>query len=638
MKQPTQLLPYRPKALRYFEPMTFEEYQTGGTRTFAVDVELYENYFLCGFLCLQSFKIIQFEITPNSTFNEMLLSEVMFKHTTIGFNSINFDLPLIWYAIKTKDLSALRHLAQDIIFGEARSTYRIEKEYDFKVHQTPHIDLIAVCPLTGSLKTYGGRLHAARIQDLPFDPMSSITWEEAQIVKAYNCNDLETTGLIASNLSEQLKLRQQLGEEYRTNLLSKSDPQVAEAIVATELKRVTGKYPKPPKSIGRKQFKYKIPSYIYFESTQMREFLELVGESEFEVLESGRVVAPPSIQGIRLSIDNQTYTFGKGGLHSTEKCATYWSSNTHILKDVDVTSYYPKVILNQSLYPEHLGEEFLHVYNAIYERRVAAKKAKNYAVSEGLKIAVNGVFGKFGSPFSIVYSPIALIQTTLTGQLSILMIIEQYALAGIRTVSANTDGVLAYVPREKLPMWQGIIKAWEYKTGFETEETEYASYHARDVNAYLAIKTDGTVKGKGPYVNPWADKKLAIFRFHKNPKSTICIRAVTEYITKQTPIETTVRNSRDIREFVSVRNVPEGAHQNGEYLGKVVRFYYSRGNYNTINKIKSGAMVSESQGAKPCMDLPEQFPNDIDYEYYINQSYRILEDIGHSQTQGQLLL
>ena len=35
-----------------------------------------------------------------------------------------------------------------------------------------------------------------------------------------------------------------------------------------------------------------------------------------------------------------------------------------------------------------------------------------------------------------------------------------------------------------------------------------------------------------------------------------------------------------------------------------------------------------SDGAVPCMELPDTFPGDIDYNFYINEARRVLRDIG----------
>src|ERR1017187_7366641 len=140
---------------------------------------------------------------------------------------------------------------------------------------------------------------------------------------------------------------------------------------------------------------------------------------------------------------------GIGGLHSAESGVAHVAGSNYMLIDRDVTSYYPSIILNLGLYPQHMGEAFLTVYRSLVERRVAAKKAGDKVTAESLKIAVNGSFGKLGSKWSALYAPDLLIRVTITGQLSLLMLIEMIELAGLPVLSGNTDGILVKCHKDR---------------------------------------------------------------------------------------------------------------------------------------------------------------------------------------------
>ena len=62
----------------------------------------------------------------------------------------------------------------------------------------------------------------------------------------------------------------------------------------------------------------------------------------------------------------------------------------------------------------------------IIKKIAELKEERSYlkTTSDTLKICVNGSFGKLGSKFSFLYAPELLIQTTMTGQLALLMLIE----------------------------------------------------------------------------------------------------------------------------------------------------------------------------------------------------------------------
>lgn len=641
-----KLKPYVRREPLRVEYATDEEVIAGAGGYLIFDTESYPNYFLAAFKNVATGKVIRLEASDTKSFNPRFLSWILHNYTVIGFNSYDFDIPLIWAAYAYPNAKDIKEITNAIIFG-GMSRYDLVRKFGFIIFPTKHVDLMEVCPLRGSLKLYAARLHAKRIQDLPFDPNEDLSADEMEIVADYCINgDLIGTGVVLTNLKEQLGLRAELGVEYRCDLMSNSDPQVAEAIVAAELEKFTGIKPTRPKEDKDViKFKYQVPAFVSFKTPQLQAMLQTVAASEYEAY-NGIINMPKAIQELKIMIGRTRYKMGNGGLHSMEKVVGYKANDEFSFFDRDVASYYPKIILNLRLFPKRLGEAFLTVYNALFETRLAAKLAKLFAKSEGLKIAINGIFGKLGSMYSIVYAPELLIQVTMTGQLCLLMLIEMMELEGITAITANTDGVVFKCHKSKIGRMKEVVELWENTTQFATEETEYVGYYSRDVNNYIAIKKPNDkgiteVKGKGAFLNPWhgaqvSGSKLDIFRFHKNPMTTICIEAATQFIIKGTPVLDTIKASNDIREFVAVKNVTGGAHKNNEYLGKVVRWYYAKGIYDAINYIDNNSKVPETDGAKPCMDLPDEFPTDIDYNWYVIRANRILEEIGFSAKAQQI--
>jgi hypothetical protein len=634
-----ELKPYVPRKPIFIEYMSDEEIAFGKGGVLILDTETYINYFLLQFLDIKTGKIIKFECRQDEDiyFNEKKLKWIMYNYHTIGFNSIKYDLCLIWFAILYQNNELIKKLSDEIIFSNTWPK-QLEHDFSFKIEQTSHIDLIEVCPLRGSLKLYGARLHAKRIQDLPFNVMRTLDSWQFPIVADYNISDLLATQILFNNLTEQLQLRFDLTKEYKQDLMSKSDAQIAEAVISSEIKRLTGKWPQKPKITSDIHFNYKAPEFIKFKTPLMQRILEKVCSYKYSLLESGRL-DKSEIENINIQIGANIYRMGSGGLHSSEKCIGIKATNEYRLLDRDVASYYPAIVLNCGLFPSHVGEIFLQVYRSLVERRISAKRAKNIAISECLKICINGTFGKTGSPYSVLYAPEMMIQITVTGQLALLMLIEQLELQNIQVVSANTDGILTYCHVSKVEQYLDIIKKWEDNTGFVTEETEYDAIYSRDVNAYIAIKKNGKgIKGKNLYYDPWRGKTArdGYWRFQKNPSTQICIEACERFIIEKISIEQTIKESKDITKFVAVKNVNGGAHKEGNYLGKVIRWYYAKNQFGTINYITSGNKVPDSEGAKPCMDLPDEFPDDIDYNWYVKRSVDMLYDMGYYRRQEQI--
>lgn len=251
-----------------------------------------------------------------------------------------------------------------------------------------------------------------------------------------------------------------------------------------------------------------------------------------------------------------------------------------------------------------------------------AKLEKEYNTLEttnlSLKTVINGSFGKFGSKYSKLYSPDLLLATTITGQLTLLMLIEQMEKYGIPVMSANTDGLEYYCPKDKVELAESIVFDLELVTGFEMEHGEYQALHAANVNNYVAVY-NGYTKAKGLY----ADSGLG-----KGRQTPVVFEAIRDYLLNGTPIEDFIKSCTDINKFVSARTVKGGGVYDGEYLGKMVRWYYSLESKGCISYSTNGNKVPKTDGCKPLMDLPDELPKDLDYEWYFNEAIDKLKELG----------
>lgn len=611
------------------------------------DIEVYPNYCLFAFKSIVSGKVVYFEIggDPCEEFyyelNVAKLIWVLHNFTLINFNGRKYDFPItelavaglepkdMWYA--TCMLIVYQLQATDVRKHFKTTKFRMHPEAGPDGNLLPmvdQIDLIELTALAPGLKVCAGRLHAPRLQDLPFKPGTHLTLDQITILRRYCINDLDNTGILYKNVLPQIELRESQGKKYRLDLRSHSDAQMAEAIISAEVKRITGKkHVHRTKLVAGSKYKFYAPRFVKFHTPLLNHTLAVIHNATFHVDPiTGAVIMPPELEGKVIQVAEGKYKIGIGGLHSQESCVAHVADDEYEIIDTDADSYYPKLILNAGLTPENLGQDFLRVYHGIVTERLAAKKAKNSVVADCLKIVVNGTFGKLGSMWSIVYAPNLMIQVTITGQLSILMLVERFELAGIQVISVNTDGIVVKCKRTMRDTFNGIVEQWRQETGFTTEETLYSAVYSKDINNYIAVYTKpqkGTLfKTKGAYAET-APKKNAI--------NEICVDAVKAFIEHGVPPATTIHASRDIRKFTSMRNVAGGAvHlESKTYLGKLIRWYYATGEQSEIIYAKTGNLVARTKNAKPLMDLPDTFPDDVDHEWYINEAYKILSDIGY---------
>ncbi|PAL23597.1 hypothetical protein [Sphingopyxis sp. GW247-27LB] len=607
----------------------------------AVDIEIMGKSglspeFQLGFKRRHDGKVIQYRTRTRLTDAEIArIRAIMTGYEIVSFNGNNFDIPLIFLALQGATVDEIKEASSRIINGKLKY-WETPRILGIDIPRLNHIDLIEPQPNAwASLKMLNGRLHGQKMQDLPYHHDAEITDEQFDEIAAYNVNDLDATLLLLDALEEPLKMREAIGAEYGMDFRSKSDAQIGEAIIRKRSEEALGRRIEKVdlNKVAGTKFRYQPPDYLQFETEQLRAILERIRETDFFINYQGKVSLPDWLGDADVIIGDTRYQMGIGGLHSTEKNRSVYADDYAKLFDFDVASYYPAIILGSGLFPQAIGPVFLDIYRKIREERIIAKREGNKVTDQGLKIALNGTFGKMGSVWSILYAPHLMIAVTLTGQLALLMLIERAEQVGIPVVSANTDGVVFRCPRHLERELFELTRQWESDTGFELESTEYLSLHSQSVNTYIAIKPDGKAKRKGVLANPRAEGDLRT-QMMNSPSMNVCADAAVAHILHGTPVDQFIRECRDVRDFVTVVQAKGGATWRDEYLGKVVRFtwstdgddiLYSEPHPETGNFKK----VSRSDGSRPLMELPDEFPDDIDYSAYVRTANEILLDVGY---------
>lgn len=649
------------------------------------DTECYPNYWLLKILD-QFGHTYSFEIRNGeslSVTDRQRIYTIFDLFTVVSFNGINYDVPMISGALVGFDTYQLKALNDRIIVDGV-------KHWELGISDwkpADHIDVMEVATGRASQKQYASRLHHPRIWELPYDPSTVLMEQQIAEVEAYCGNDLFDLKGIYEHLQPQIEQRIDLSERYGMDLRSKSDAQLAEAVIKQRCEQALGRRVYKPDIDWNMTFKYNVPAYIGFTMPQLQHALKLVTDATFRLGANGSIVMPETLDELVIPIGGSAYRMGIGGLHSSEKSVSHYADEMIVLRDQDVKSYYPNLILNSGKYPSAMGEAFAKIYAEIKDERFEAQRTQaklkangditshEYVmaktVNDANKLMINGTFGKTGSVYSVLFAPEMLIQTTLTGQLALLMLIEWHETYGIPVVSANTDGMVIKCERDKLYLSDYLVKEWEKRTSLEMEFTEYRSTHSRDINNYYAIKPNGEVKRKGEYAQAAG--------LGKNPDVEICSDAVAEYLAHGTAIHETIFNCRDITKFITITRVNGGGikmwgpsamkdtlvrdmtptliehgwykdgrkwrkgdiltdarsayescfpPQRAEFLGKVVRWYYGVNCEGAIVYASNGNTVGNSYGSRPCMTLPDVFPDDVDYNWYINKCNEILTDIG----------
>ena len=213
-----------------------------------MDIEVYQNYFLVMFQTLKDGAITYFEKKDGVEFDSQGVLDMIDKFKIVTFNGTHYDLPILRYALTGASTQEIKAASDDIIYQDLPA-YRFEQKYETASFEINHIDLIELAPGQVSLKTYGGRLHVKHLEDLPYQHDTVLAPEQMDKVRAYCAKDLDDTKYLFLELLPQIQLRETMSDRYRIDLRSKSDAQIAEAVISSEIQKKTGR--RIPKTFSR---------------------------------------------------------------------------------------------------------------------------------------------------------------------------------------------------------------------------------------------------------------------------------------------------------------------------------------------------------------------------------------------------
>ena len=609
-----------------------------------------------------------------------LLSNEAF--TWVGFNSWKFDLPIVSYAMAGANPAQLKDLSARLI-DDNMMPWDAEALFGFEMLKVDHIDVFNVAPgVEISLKRYMGRMGYPSLIDMPFHHTKDLEPNEHSLVEKYCFNDVGGTAWLLKKLKTELDLRVDMSAEYGLDLRSKSDAQMAEAIIKKRLELKSFGKKNPPPFVS-----YSAPDFIHTDSPIILDLIEKLEATSFTVNPGNGSPEVPEFLAEPAKLGYGTYQMGIGGLHSTHDVNLYVAASDELcVSDFDVASYYPNVIMKAGLIPAFgagKGERFIAEYTSIYHRRMEAKHSGNKKVANSLKILLNGTFGKLGSIYSAFYAPDLMLAVTISGQLNLMCLIHDVEkVPGARVISANTDGIMVAYPPAVREQVEAAVAGNASITGFEYEETRYYKVAMKDVNNYLAVVADYAsgsprvafdkddkpiVKSKGLY----APKGLM-----KNPTMQVCSNMAQDYLVHGTLPDYSIYDYSNPEDFMAVREVQGGGIQydgfelvddwvevadrewrrqawidsgikkasvkrksrprpsevgvGGVPFGRVARWYMTRESLPPICYVGSGNKVPKTEGAKLCMVLPESLPDDLDWDWYIKETYSMLKDMGVS--------
>ena len=608
------------------------------------DIETFPNFFCVTFKDPKSQQIKKFII-----FEEINQGEELFKFIQnnssswfIGYNSFYYDNQILNFLYR-HSFETCMSSSEDLTKSINRLSYEIitNGSIDYKYNMPfKHLDLMKVGRYKKSLKLLGVNLKWHKLQDLPIPPYSLVEKNQVNLILEYNLNDVLITEQLYYHLKDSIKFRHELSQIYELDLYNESDTGIADKILEKIYSESTGLSPRSFKGLRTERkfvkFDWVVFKDIHFDTIELDTLLESV--------KSHTYYKDQPFFSKKITFANKTYKMGIGGLHSEDDPKLFEEDEHTCIVDADIGSMYPTTMINNRLAPEHLGGKFLKNFTKIRNDRLEEKEKGNKTKSEGLKLIMNSAIGKTLNKYSFLYDPLVNLQITVNGQLYILMLIEKLVKNGFEIISANTDGITALVKRNKLNEYYKICKDWENQHRYSLEYVYYKKYICRDVNNYLAIREDGSVKEKGVFTKTIAKK----FNNSTDPLSRgwnkpIVSKALFEYFVNNIPIEDTIKNCTDIYDFCIAKKIDEKftneyhSIKNGQYtkdiLQKSIRYYVSTNGGNLFKVDYKTGDTENYEVNKKVTIFNDYFEGNyhIDYGYYINSAQKIIDEIINPQ-------
>jgi hypothetical protein len=658
------------------------------------DIEVFRSMVLyCGHN-LSTGKKYQYEISRRVNELDALAKHLIDKQFEYlcGYNCINYDMQVLQYILDSYDkwynmtsaeiLEMVYSFSQEAI---SLSNYELPPKYREHTLDIPQIDLFKVHHYDNKnrrvgLKTLEFAMGMKNIQEIPVDwRKPDITDQEMDTTIDYCWNDVEATyqfwkvtiGETDNDLyrgkdmiQARLDIMEEVGFDHKT--LNWSNSKIGDEINKKGYMKETGCtmsqiYDKKKNRKPTPKFTYGdcIPKYIKFKSNTFNDLVKLVKDIPVSLAKDD--------QEYVVTYNKTTYSIMRGGIHSHDGARILKTTDKHIIKDADIGSQYPNAINKRNLYPSQLGPQWNKMYGSNIVRRIEYKdlgkkgSRKHKGLAETWKDCLNaGGYGQTNQKDNWQYDPKVMYTCTIGNQFEILMLIEMLEEIDVEVVSANTDGIVSVIPVEKEPEYYRVCKDWEVIVGNDKMgQLEYADYQIlvqRDVNNYMAIKTDGEVKTKGVFE---IDKLL-----HKNNSKRIVPKALVAWYKDGTLPEDTIAGNENLYDYVigkkaskqySYKGIDRSNGDTNEY-DQIVRYIvtlegerlYKVAKEGSDAKVKQSKCESKEDHQLLVNDIPEYNKLEdlkINRKYYIDAVYDIIGKIQpeiirdrKERQQGRLLL
>ena len=646
-----------------------------GKIVYVYDIEVFQNIFHCSVKNTETNNIYKFEISERKnqlrdlvkffkqvdkyiTWGDYYTTNINIPANVIfcGYNNLHYDNPIINYIIEYEDKLMQYNIPTicSSIFNLSKTiTTSSEDNIDAWKHWKYQIwfdtfDILTMLysnKLRVGLKEIQVTMQYPNVQEFVYDWTKPLPLEDFDSMIDYNINDIESTSELLNRCKKDVDLRIAIEDEYGVRVLSKDGVNIGMKILTQKYLEKTGltwqdiKDLRSPMSVI--PLKDVILPFIKYDSPILQRVLD---DMKNQIVSPGR-------KGYenKFVFNNLRYSVGVGGIHSVNSPEIIIPRDDEMLIDIDVASLYPSMLIEYEFYPKHLGKEFLEVYKQIKDERIEAKHNGDKVKNETLKLALNGLSGNLQNEHNFCYSPFAVMQIRINGQLLLLMLAEKLTQIGCRIVQANTDGLFVLLKKDAYSKVNSICREWEQLTKLTLEEDRFKAMYQYAINDYFAITEDNKVKEKGMFITA--------VKLGKGLTPKIIPKAIISFFKDGISVEDTIKNCTDIRDFLMSEKTGKQWHveymneeqqrtnrfyasTNGGYLWKWKDTGHKEGEIITYtepyvgeHKYKASARQYQNMLTASGVTLLNKFDDKpieerkINYRYYIMEAYKIIRDL-----------
>lgn len=646
-----------------------------GKIVYVYDIEVFQNIFHCSVKNTETNDIYKFEISERKnqlrelvkffkqvdkyiTWGDYYTTNINIPANVIfcGYNNLHYDNPIINYIIEYEDKLMQYNIPTicSSIFNLSKTiTTSSEDNIDAWKHWKYQIwfdtfDILTMLysnKLRVGLKEIQVTMQYPNVQEFVCDWTKPLPLEDFDSMIDYNINDIESTSELLNRCKKDVDLRIAIEDEYGVRVLSKDGVNIGMKILTQKYLEKTGltwqdiKDLRSPMSVI--PLKDVILPFIKYDSPILQRVLD---DMKNQIVSPGR-------KGYenKFVFNNLRYSVGVGGIHSVNSPEIIIPRDDEMLIDIDVASLYPSMLIEYEFYPKHLGKEFLEVYKQIKDKRIEAKHNGDKVKNETLKLALNGLSGNLQNEHNFCYSPFAVMQIRINGQLLLLMLAEKLTQIGCRIVQANTDGLFVLLKKDVYSKVNSICREWEQLTKLTLEKDRFKAMYQYAINDYFAITEDNKVKEKGMFITA--------VKLGKGLTPKIIPKAVISFFKDGIPVEDTIKNCTDIRDFLMSEKTGKQWHveymneeqqrtnrfyasTNGGYLWKWKDTGHKEGEIITYTEpyvgersYKASARQYQNMLTASGVTLLNKFDDKpieerkINYRYYIMEAYKIIRDL-----------